>query len=135
MPSRSCGWHCKQVQLCPSSAWAAVCLQMSPFLGPLDKDLVKLIIKLLRSPAFLGAAQLLAAVASTDAELRTPVGLLKVTHGWGCSALVLDAQPLCLCACRMQSCYCSWVHASACTGRKTVRWHASSKISSCIQSG
>jgi hypothetical protein len=66
-----------------------MCLQMSPFLGPLDKDLVKLIIKLLKSPAFLGAAQLLAAVASTDAELRTPVGLLKVTQ---CSALVLDPQ-------------------------------------------
>jgi hypothetical protein len=60
---------------------------MSPFLGPLDKDLVKLIIKLLKSTSFLGAAQLLTAVASTDAELRTPVGLVKVTQ---CSAFVLD---------------------------------------------
>lgn len=51
---------------------------MSPFLGPLDKDLVKLIIKLLKSPAFFGTAQLLAAIASTDVELRAPVGLLKV---------------------------------------------------------
>jgi hypothetical protein len=60
---------------------------MSPFLGPLDKDLVKTLIKLLKSPAFLGTAQLLAAVASTDAELRTPVGLLKVcghTVWWWC---------------------------------------------------
>lgn len=56
----------------------AVLLQMSPFLGPLDKELVKLLLKLLRSPAFLGTAQLLAAIASTDAELRTPIGLLKV---------------------------------------------------------
>lgn len=37
-----------------------------------------MLLKLLRSPAFLGTAQLLAAIASTDAELRTPVGLLKV---------------------------------------------------------
>lgn len=51
---------------------------MSPFLGPLDKELVKVLLKLLRIPAFLGTAQLLAAIASTDAELRTPVGLLKV---------------------------------------------------------
>lgn len=61
-------------------------MQMSPFLGPLDKDLVKTLIKLLKSPAFLGTAQLLAAVASTDAELRTPVGLLKV---WGPSLAVV----------------------------------------------
>lgn len=51
---------------------------MSPSLGPLDKDLVKLILKLLRSPSFLGSAQLLAAIASTDTEMRVPGGLLKV---------------------------------------------------------
>lgn len=59
-------------------------VQMSPFLSPLDKELVKVILKLLRSSAFLGTAQLLAAIASTDPDTRVPVGLLKVgvaVHG------------------------------------------------------
>ena len=53
-------------------------MQMAPYLGPLDKELVKTILKLLRSASFLGTAQLLSAVASTDADMRMPVGLLKV---------------------------------------------------------
>jgi hypothetical protein len=60
---------------------------MSPYLGPLDKDLVKVILKLLRSPSFLGTAQLLAAIASTDAEQKAPMGLLKVNR---CNTLCLQ---------------------------------------------
>lgn len=51
---------------------------MSPFLGPLDKELVKVILKLLRSASFLGTAQLLAAIASVEVDARMPVGLMKV---------------------------------------------------------
>lgn len=54
------------------------CCQVCPYIGPLDKELVKLILRLLKSSAFLGTAQLLAAIASTDADSHSAVGLLKV---------------------------------------------------------
>lgn len=59
------------------------CLQVAPWLAPLDRDLVKLILRLLKSPAFLGTAQLLAAIASTDANAAAATGLLKVGGAGG----------------------------------------------------
>lgn len=47
-------------------------------MGLLDKDLVKTLLRLLRSSTFQGGASLLAAIASTDPATRQPVGLLKV---------------------------------------------------------
>jgi hypothetical protein len=43
---------------------------------------VKLILRMLKSATFQGAAPLLAAIASTDADTHAPVGLLKV-RSWG----------------------------------------------------
>lgn len=85
-------------------------MQMSPFLSPLDKELVKVILKLLRSSAFLGTAQLLAAIASTDPDTRVPVGLLKVgaaVHGWPCC---LSLFPTCCCLC----CFCMYIKGPHC---------------------
>jgi hypothetical protein len=51
---------------------------VSPYLAGLDPELVKLLLRLLRSPTFLGAPALLSALACTDAESQHPVGLCKV---------------------------------------------------------
>jgi hypothetical protein len=51
---------------------------MARCLAPLDRDLVKLILRLLKSGQFLATAQLLAAVASTSADTQAAGGLLKV---------------------------------------------------------
>jgi len=56
--------------------------QGSPFIAPLDKDMVKLILRLLRSATFQGTAQLLTAIANTDNEMHAPEGLLKVIYGF-----------------------------------------------------
>lgn len=53
-------------------------VQVAPCIGPLDKELVKLILRMLKSATFQGTAPLLAAIASTDADTHAPVGLLKV---------------------------------------------------------
>jgi hypothetical protein len=53
-------------------------VQVSPCIGPLDRELVKLILRMLKSATFQGAAPLLAAIASTNADTHAPVGLLKV---------------------------------------------------------
>uniref|UniRef100_A0A383W6D0 TOG domain-containing protein n=1 Tax=Tetradesmus obliquus TaxID=3088 RepID=A0A383W6D0_TETOB len=52
-------------------------LMVAPCIGPLDKELVKLILRMLKSATFQGTAPLLAAIASTDADTHAPVGLLK----------------------------------------------------------
>ncbi|WIA33121.1 hypothetical protein OEZ86_006273 [Tetradesmus obliquus] len=52
-------------------------LMVAPCIGPLDKELVKLILRMLKSATFQGTAPLLAAIASTYADTHAPVGLLK----------------------------------------------------------
>jgi hypothetical protein len=54
------------------------CVQVAPCIGPLDRELVKLILRMLKSATFQGTAPLLAAIASTDADTHAPIGLLKV---------------------------------------------------------
>ncbi|WIA12977.1 hypothetical protein OEZ85_006589 [Tetradesmus obliquus] len=56
-------------------------LMVAPCIGPLDKELVKLILRMLKSATFQGTAPLLAAIASTDADTHAPVGLLKAGAG------------------------------------------------------
>jgi hypothetical protein len=56
-------------------------VQVAPCIGPLDRELVKLILRMLKSATFQGAAPLLAAVASTNPDTHAPVGLLKVGKG------------------------------------------------------
>jgi hypothetical protein len=56
-------------------------LQLSPYLAPLDKDLVKVILRLLKSSTFTATPALLAALASSHHERKTPHGLLKVRAG------------------------------------------------------
>lgn len=53
--------------------------QIGPCIGPLDSDLVKLILRLLKSSTFQGTAALLSAVASIGNEDQKPMGLLKVS--------------------------------------------------------
>lgn len=52
--------------------------QLAPLLQPLDRDLVKVLLRCLRSATFHGSPALLAALASTANESRQPQGLLKV---------------------------------------------------------
>lgn len=54
-------------------------VQIAPCIGALDGELVKLILRLLRSSTFQGTAALLSAVASISTEDQKPVGLLKVS--------------------------------------------------------
>jgi hypothetical protein len=57
-------------------------MQLAPVLLPLDKDLVKALLRCLRNPAFQGSAALLAALAGTGAgERRGAEGLLRVRAG------------------------------------------------------
>eukprot|EP00775_Hariotina_reticulata_P011340 gene11340-11489_t len=63
----------KEAQLGASQAL----LLVSPFMAPIDKDMVKLILRLLKSATSQGTAQLLAAIANMDNEMHAPNGLLK----------------------------------------------------------
>ena len=56
-------------------------MQLSPYLAPLDKDLVKVVLRLLKSSTFAATPGLLAALASSHHERKTPQGLLKVSEG------------------------------------------------------
>lgn len=73
--------HCKSMRpwpanMAPTPAPAAP--QAAPFLGPIDKEVLRDVLKALKSPTFQAGGSLLAALGCSDVEQHQYLGLLKV---------------------------------------------------------